>query len=114
MFKQTTGVVSHREELDNYIETIAKIIDSERIWNDPDMADFDTGEREDTGIKVQKKPKKLSQSEDGSKMENESDSRMEEHSTNGVSNESQVSEDNNEQTSSLVMTRSRTKPVCAV
>lgn len=52
IFKQTTGVVSSREELDNYIETIAKIIDSERIWNDPDMADFDTGEREDTGTKV--------------------------------------------------------------
>ena len=28
------------------METIAKIIDSERVWADPDMADFDIGERE--------------------------------------------------------------------
>lgn len=28
------------------METIAKIIDSEKIWADPDMQDFDVGERE--------------------------------------------------------------------
>ena len=28
------------------METIAKIIDSERVWADPDMADFDIGERD--------------------------------------------------------------------
>jgi hypothetical protein len=40
------------------MDTIAKIIDSERIWSDPDMADFDTGEREDNGTRVPKKAKK--------------------------------------------------------
>lgn len=57
IFKQCTEVVSSKAELDNYIETIAKIIDSEKIWNDPDMADFDTGEREDTGTRLVKKAK---------------------------------------------------------
>jgi len=28
------------------METIAKIIDSEKIWADPDMQDFDVGERD--------------------------------------------------------------------
>ena len=28
------------------MDTIAKIIESEKIWNDPDMADFDIGERD--------------------------------------------------------------------
>lgn len=27
------------------MDTIAKIIDSERVWADPEMADFDIGER---------------------------------------------------------------------
>lgn len=28
------------------MDTIAKIIDSEKVWADPDMAAFDVGERE--------------------------------------------------------------------
>ena len=46
VFKQPTQVVSSRQELELYMETIAKIIDSEKIWADPDMQDFDVGERE--------------------------------------------------------------------
>lgn len=46
VFKQPTKVVSSRAELEQYMETIAKIIDSEKIWADPDMQDFDVGERE--------------------------------------------------------------------
>ena len=46
VFKQPTRVVSSKKELELYMETIAKIIDSEKIWADPDMLDFDVGERE--------------------------------------------------------------------
>ncbi len=46
VFKQPTKVVRSRAELEQYMETIAKIIDSEKIWADPDMQDFDVGERE--------------------------------------------------------------------
>ncbi len=39
------------------METIAKIIDSEKIWADPDMLAFDVGEREylgdETKVKVE-------------------------------------------------------------
>ena len=28
------------------METIAKMIEAEKVWADPDMADFDLGERE--------------------------------------------------------------------
>ena len=28
------------------METIAKIIEAEKVWADPDMADFDIGERD--------------------------------------------------------------------
>lgn len=45
VFKQPTMVVSDRKELELYMETIAKIIDSEKIWADPDMHAFDVGER---------------------------------------------------------------------
>lgn len=44
-FKQPTLVVSSGVELGNYMETLANIIESEKIWNDPDMADFDFGEK---------------------------------------------------------------------
>jgi len=54
-FKQPTTVVSSRWELEGYMDTIAKIIESEKIWADPDMADFDIGEREDISIKYAKK-----------------------------------------------------------
>lgn len=37
------------------MDTIAKIIDSEKIWSDPAMADFDMGERDDTCVAVAKK-----------------------------------------------------------
>ena len=46
IFKQTTTIVSTRKDLEAYMETIAKIIDAEKVWADPDMADFDLGERE--------------------------------------------------------------------
>jgi len=49
VFKQPTKVVSDRKELELYMETIAKIIDSEKIWADPDMLAFDVGEREYLG-----------------------------------------------------------------
>jgi methionine synthase II (cobalamin-independent) len=56
-FKQTTSAVSSKWELEGYIDTIAKIIESEKIWADPDMADFDTGEREDISTRyIKKKP----------------------------------------------------------
>ena len=45
-FKQPTNVVATRKDLEAYMETLAKIIDSERVWADPDMADFDIGERD--------------------------------------------------------------------
>lgn len=37
MFKQRTRVITNRYELDQYLETIARIIDSEKIWSDPAM-----------------------------------------------------------------------------
>ena len=49
IFKQKTWVVASRKELELYLETIAKVIDSEKVWADPDMADFDVGEREYNG-----------------------------------------------------------------
>jgi hypothetical protein len=45
VFKQKTKVVCNKQELEGYMDTIAKIIDSERVWADPEMADFDIGER---------------------------------------------------------------------
>ena len=45
-FKQRTRVVTNKLELEKYMETIAKIIDAEKVWADPEMADFDIGERE--------------------------------------------------------------------
>jgi hypothetical protein len=41
--------VTSKSELELYLDTIAKIIDSEKVWADPDMADFDVGEREYNG-----------------------------------------------------------------
>lgn len=46
IFKQPTSVVSNRRELEEYMETIAKIIEAEKVWADPEMADFDIGERD--------------------------------------------------------------------
>jgi len=37
------------------VETIAKVIDSEKVWADPDMAEFDLGEREDLSQRLKKK-----------------------------------------------------------
>lgn len=54
-FKQPTSVVANRWELEGYMDTISKIIESERIWADPDMADFDVGERDDISTKYLKK-----------------------------------------------------------
>lgn len=34
------------KELDIYIDTIGRIIESEKIWNDPMMAEFDFGDEE--------------------------------------------------------------------
>ena len=45
-FKSPTSVVQTRKELELYMDTIARIIDAEKVWADPDMADFDTGERD--------------------------------------------------------------------
>ena len=45
-FKQPTSVVQTRKDLELYMDTIARIIDAEKVWADPDMADFDTGERD--------------------------------------------------------------------
>ena len=39
-FKKPTSVISSRVELESYMSTIANIIESEKIWQDPDMADF--------------------------------------------------------------------------
>ena len=55
VFKQTTEVVTTRFELEGYMDTVAKIIDSEKVWNDPEMAVFDIGERDDISIKFLKK-----------------------------------------------------------
>ena len=55
VFKQPTNAVSSKLELEAYAETIAKIIDSEKIWADPDMADFDLGEREDLSQRLKRK-----------------------------------------------------------
>lgn len=55
IFKQSTNVVSNRYELDLYMDAIAKIIESERIWSDPDMADFDIGERDSGSLKLAKR-----------------------------------------------------------
>ena len=49
VFKQKTSVVCNRAELEGYMETIAKIIDAEKVWADPEMADFDIGERDFLG-----------------------------------------------------------------
>lgn len=69
IFKQQTTVVASNEELSQYTDTIAKIIESEKIWSDPAMADFDFGEREDTQTPVKKrvtavKPKKVPAAEE--------------------------------------------------
>ncbi len=48
-------MVSNRLELEGYLDTIANIIDSEKIWNDPEMMMFDIGEREDVSLKFLKK-----------------------------------------------------------
>ncbi len=45
VFKQRTKVVTNAKELELYMETIAKVIDSEKIWADPEMQAFDVGER---------------------------------------------------------------------
>jgi hypothetical protein len=37
--------VTNAKELELYMETIAKVIDSEKIWADPEMQAFDVGER---------------------------------------------------------------------
>lgn len=50
-FKQHTSAISTRSELEAYVETIGRIIDSEEIWNDPDMTEFDVGEREGLPLK---------------------------------------------------------------
>ena len=55
VFKQMTEVVTTRFELEGYMDTIAKIIDSEKVWSDPEMAVFDIGERDDISIKFLKK-----------------------------------------------------------
>lgn len=47
--------MSNRFELDSYLDTIAKIMDSEKIWSDPLMAAFDFGERSDSAQYVGKK-----------------------------------------------------------
>lgn len=36
------------------METIAKIIESEKLWSDPIMAEFDAGERLDSQVAVNK------------------------------------------------------------
>jgi hypothetical protein len=55
VFKQQTQAVGSKLELEAYAETIAKIIDSEKVWADPDMADFDLGERDDLSQRLKKK-----------------------------------------------------------
>lgn len=58
VFRQPTNVIGSKRDLEEYMETIAKIIDSEKVWADPDMADFDIGEREYLATAtVTKKPK---------------------------------------------------------
>jgi hypothetical protein len=39
------------------LETFAKLIDSEKVWADPDMIDFDIGERDYNGSPVKKEEK---------------------------------------------------------
>lgn len=34
------------QELANYVTTIGKILDGEKMWQDPDMTEFDIGDRE--------------------------------------------------------------------
>lgn len=45
VFKQSTRVIGSPQELELYMGAIAKTIEAERIWSDPEMADFDLGER---------------------------------------------------------------------
>ena len=55
IFKHPTRCVATKLELEAYAETVAKIIDSEKVWADPDMAEFDLGEREDLSQRLKKK-----------------------------------------------------------
>lgn len=57
VFKQKTCAVTTRPELEAYMETIAKIIDAEKVWADPEMADFDTGERDFLGTNKKEEAK---------------------------------------------------------
>ena len=41
------------------MDTIAKIIDSEKVWADPDMAAFDVGEREFNTVDESEKTQEL-------------------------------------------------------
>lgn len=62
-FKQPTAVVTNKKELELYMATIAKIIENEKLWSDPDMADFDLGERGDLAEVIPKKKKTASDSD---------------------------------------------------
>ena len=59
VFKKTTNVVSDKKSLEQYMETIAKIIEAEKVWADPDMEAFDLGEREYLSETAVKKPKEV-------------------------------------------------------
>ena len=41
------------------MDTIAKIIDSEKVWADPDMAAFDVGEREFNALDENEKTQEI-------------------------------------------------------
>lgn len=43
------------------MDTIQKIIESEKIWSDPEMAIFDVGEREDVSLKYLKRKEEAQQ-----------------------------------------------------
>lgn len=58
MFNHKTSAVSTPYELDHYIDTIAKIIESEKIWSDPVMQAFDFGARADNCVHLKKKKNK--------------------------------------------------------
>ena len=54
-FKSVTHLISTESELVHYVQTVGKVLDGEKIWQDPDMAQFDLGQRDYTEQKEEQK-----------------------------------------------------------
>jgi hypothetical protein len=46
VFKATTAVISTIKELETYCMLVGKIIEGEKLWQDPDMLEFTFGDRQ--------------------------------------------------------------------